>query len=141
MAGRPKGSGVKITPEKQREILAILAIGGSRNDAADYVGVSKSTLHDTIAREEGFSEQVKRAEASGKVRHLKKLEKAQAWQASAWFLERKYRDEFGASQKVIHGGDENAPPIAIATMNMKGLSDAELAQMQALMMKAKGSEE
>lgn len=32
-------------------------------------------------------------------------------------------------------------PISVASVDLKGLNDAELAQMQALMMKAKGSEE
>jgi len=93
--GRPKGIGIVITEAKQKEILAILTIGGSRNDAADYVGVGKSTLHDTIARDADFAEQIKKAEAAGKIRHMRKIDKASQWQASAWFLERKYPAEFG----------------------------------------------
>lgn len=131
--GRPKGSGIKITPEKEREILAILAVGGSRNDAAEYVGVGKATLHETIDRNEDFAEQVKKAEADGKIRHLKKIEAANAWQASAWFLERKYPKEFGLKQSLEHTGADGAP---IQITHLKNLSDAELEAMQVMLLKA-----
>lgn len=44
------------------------------------------------------------------------------------------------TQHVEHTG-ANGAPIAVASVDFKGLSDAELAQMQALLMKAKGGEE
>lgn len=130
--GRPKGYFIKITPEKEREILAILAIGGSRNDAAEYVGVSRSTLHETIDRNEDFAERVKKAEADGKIKHLKKVGDANAWQASAWFLERKYPKEYGLKQTLEHSGPDGAP---ISISNLKGLSDSELEAMQTMLAK------
>ena len=105
--GRKKGDGMVITADKQREILAVLATGGSRNDAADYVGVGRSTLSDHIARDESFAEQVKKAESAGKIKHLQKIEKSGAWQASAWFLERKYPAEY--RQRTEHTGADGAP--------------------------------
>jgi len=100
---RPRGRPAVLTEPKRKEILAILAYGGSRNDAADYVGCAKSTLSQTIARDAAFYEQIKRAEAGGKVRHLKHVAEADAWQASAWFLERKYPEEFGRRRVEVSG--------------------------------------
>lgn len=94
-AKRPRGRPPAITPAKRLEILAALAVGGSRNEAADYVDVGRSTLSETIDRDPDFAEQVKRAEAKGKIKHLKRIDGADAWQASAWMLERKYPQEFG----------------------------------------------
>lgn len=44
------------------------------------------------------------------------------------------------TQQVEHSGP-NGGAIAVASVDFKGLSDAELAQMQALMQKANGGEE
>lgn len=95
--GRPKGSGTVLTSDVRREIIAILTIGGSRNDAADYVGVDRSTLETAKmeAHHADFLRQVKKAEAKGKAYHLRRIHNAEPWQASAWMLERKYRAEFG----------------------------------------------
>lgn len=107
--GRPKGSGLVITAEKKREIFAILSIGASRNDAADYIGVGRTTLHDLIEKDEDFAEQVKKAESAGKIKHMKKVGNAPAWQASAWMLERKWPKEFGAKQQLEHTGADGGP--------------------------------
>lgn len=94
---RKRGRPTVLTAERKREILAILTIGGSRNDAADYVGIDRSTLETAkLLRSHGaFCRQVKKAEAAGKAHHMRKVHTAEAWQASAWMLERKYPDEFG----------------------------------------------
>jgi hypothetical protein len=99
IAKRGKGRPRIITNENEKEILAILTIGGSRNTAADYVSIARTTLRDHIARDEVFSEQVKRAEAAGQLKHLKKVGGADQWQASAWMLERKWPDEFGRKDR------------------------------------------
>lgn len=93
--GRPPGSGLAITPEKADKIMTVLELGGSRNDAADYVGVGRGTLSAHVQRDEDFAERLKMAEAKGKVYHLNKISKSPSWQASAWMLERKYWQEFG----------------------------------------------
>lgn len=103
--GRPKGSGLHITPEKETEVIGILKAGCSRNDAADAIGVSRSTLHEHIDRSEDFAERVKKAEYQGKRKHIDRIANADAWQASAWFLERKYYSEFGNKQKLEHTGE------------------------------------
>jgi len=105
--GRPAGTGLAITAIKKKEILAILAVGSTRNTAADYVGVGRSTLSETIARDAEFAEQIKKAEATGKLRHEKKIASASAWQASAWHLERKYPEEYGRRTEAAHTSQDD----------------------------------
>lgn len=92
--GRPKGSGLAVTPAIMASVCEVLEAGGSRNDAADMTGIAASTLHNALERDADFSERVKKAEVRGKLRHLEAIANSDAWQASAWFLERKYPDEY-----------------------------------------------
>ncbi|NQU26421.1 MAG: hypothetical protein HQ567_34480 [Candidatus Nealsonbacteria bacterium] len=84
---------------KRREIIAILSVGCSRRTAARYVGCSPRTIRNTAEREPEFSEQISRAEHSQELRYLKNVQKAadqeKYWRAAAWFLERKFPDEYG----------------------------------------------
>mgnify|MGYP000954248146 CR=1 FL=1 len=109
--GRPKGSGTVLTPHRRREILAILTVGGSRNDAADYVGIDRGNLETAKleAHHPDFLRQLKRAEARGKAYHLRRVHDADAWQASAWMLERKYRAEFGRNPPPVEQEKPNDP--------------------------------
>ncbi len=92
--GRPKGSGIVVTEQKAKEILAVLSFGGSIRDAADYTGISHQSILRAMERDTAFADQVKKAEATGKIKHLRRIGESDAWQASAWFLERKYPDEY-----------------------------------------------
>ena len=47
---------------KRREILAILAVGGSRRVAAKYVGCAVSTIQNTADRDPQFAAQLHRME-------------------------------------------------------------------------------
>lgn len=95
----------KIGPEEEKQIHAVLAMGGSLNDAADYLGIARSTLNDRMASDEEFRKGVDRSTAQGKIRLIQKVGKADAWQAAAWMLERKWGTEFGRKVDVTSGGD------------------------------------
>lgn len=110
-AKRGKGRPTVMTPDKEKEILAILTMGGSRNIAADYVGIAQGTLHDCIKRDAAFSERIKGAEAKGQIRHIKKVSESEQWQASAWMLERKWADEFGRRDKTELTGKDGSPLV------------------------------
>ena len=110
-AKRGKGRPTVMTPDKEKEILAILSIGGSRNIACDYVGIGYATLSRRIESSQVFSEQVKKAEATGQLKHIKKVDAADQWQASAWMLERKWPDEFGRRDKTELTGKDGSPLV------------------------------
>ena len=84
---------------KKREILAILAVGGSRRTAARYVGCAVSTIQNTACRDAQFEQAIRRAEHQSELGHLQNIQTAakqeQHWRAAAWALERRNPDEFG----------------------------------------------
>ena len=58
--------------------------------------------------------------------------------AAIWWSKTQMR--WKETQQHEHTG-VNDSPIAMATMDLKGLNDTELAQMQNLLMKARGTDE
>ena len=51
-----RGRPTVITDDKKREILAVVATGGSRNTAADYVGIGRSTLYSSDHHDKGANQ-------------------------------------------------------------------------------------
>lgn len=98
--GRP----AKIHDKQRGEVIAIVAAGGSLNDAADVIGVARDTLQLALRNDSGFRTGVDRASAKGKLRLINKVGKSRPWQAAAWMLERKWGAEFGRKVDVEHAG-------------------------------------
>ena len=77
---------------KRHEILAILAVGGTRRVAAAYVGCSVRTIQNTARRLPEFAEMLTQIEQSMEVNLLKYVREAakepRYWRAAAWALER-----------------------------------------------------
>jgi transposase len=94
--GRPP----KIGDTERREIIAVVATGGSLNDAADVVGIARDTLNRHLRENPAFRKGVDRAIAKGKIRLIKKVKNGKPWQAAAWMLERKFGEEYGKRDKV-----------------------------------------
>lgn len=126
----PRGRPSVMTSEKEAEILAILTMGGSRNIAADYVGIGRGTLHECIERDRSFSERIKKAESECQRLHLERLHLAEPWQASAWMLERKWPDEFGRRDRVDHTSSDGSMTPKSA-LDVSKLSDSALAEILA----------
>jgi hypothetical protein len=84
---------------KRREILAILAVGGSRRVAANYVGCAVSTIQGTAGRDAEFRRAIRRAEHQAEIGYLQNIQtaakKEQHWRAAAWALERRNPNEYG----------------------------------------------
>lgn len=97
--GKP-GRKFKIGDKQRAEIIAILTVGASRQDAADYIGLNYKNLYNYWHRFPDFDEEMRQAEAKGKIHHLNKLAKSEDWRASAFMLERKWWQEFGKKDKV-----------------------------------------
>lgn len=111
----------KFTAENRREIIRLVKAGLSTTDAAKAVGIHPSTLFNWLSwGEDGirgrdddgeyveFAQEYRRAEAMRKAFHLQNIARAASggqWQASAWYLERAYPQEFGRCQRRPEDGN------------------------------------
>jgi len=105
----------KLTPEITEIIVQNIEKGNSYETASQAVGICRDTIYDWINRgkkgEEPFLhflQSIKKARAKAEMRHVEVIEKAmdKNWQASAWWLERTNRDQWGikTEQKIEHTG-------------------------------------
>lgn len=90
----------KATPATIKIILDAIADGLTQRDASTLAGISEDTLSLWKRDNSDFSEQIRQKEIECKRKHIKNIERAseKSWQASAWWLERKYKAEF--SQRI-----------------------------------------
>lgn len=92
--GRP----TKLTPVMLKTITDAMGTGLSVEDTCLYAGIGKSTFYEWIAEFPEFADAIKTAEVKAKMRRILRIEQAARdghWQADAWYLERKYPEEFG----------------------------------------------
>src|SRR5438132_8482293 len=84
---------------KKREIVAILSVGCSRVTAARYVGCHPDTIRKTALRDEKFAIQLRQAETTHEILHVKNINAAakegRYWRGAAWALERGYPQRYG----------------------------------------------
>ena len=100
--------------------------GGNDTDCAYTAGIHPDTVRQWRTRlqeeEEGtptldelftFFEADKKAIADARLERLARIEDAskKSWQAAAWWLERKYPDEFGQKKRLEHSGDPDEPVV------------------------------
>lgn len=105
---------MKYSEELTQEICKYLKAGNSQLDSATLAGISEETFYTWKKEKVEFSEAVKKAESECKARSIALILKAgeQTWQAAAWWLERKYPDEFALKQKNEITG-ANGEPIKL----------------------------
>lgn len=101
-----RGPKFKIGPAEEKQIFAILSVGGSLADAADCLGIHRETLINQGKRDPKFSKGMMKAAAKGKISLIRRVGKAPQWQAAAWMLERKWGEEFGKKDKLEHTGKD-----------------------------------
>lgn len=108
MAGRP----TKRTPENRKIILDAIEQGVPYRHAAAMAGMDEDTLLKWRASDTELSESIKAAEGRAVMNRLLRIRLAEPdhWQAAAWWLERKYPQEFGKTvQEQQHTGKDGAP--------------------------------
>ena len=73
----------------------LLAQGMSISEACQQVGVSRSTYYRRLNADPDFRHQVEYAQQSVKSECLAKVISANDWRAAAWYLEKRYPEEWG----------------------------------------------
>jgi len=122
---------VKYSKQITDEIAKHLEGGTGRVDACTLAGLTFETFNQWMKdpRKPEFSESIKKAEAKCKQRNIQLIQKAalDTWQAAAWWLERKHRDEFALLQKLEHSG--LVGNLEVKGVDLSRFSDAQLAKL------------
>lgn len=116
---------MKYSPEIIKEIHDNLELGLTITDVCDLVGISRETFYewrDDPSKIDITDESVKKAELACKRRNIGIIQNAarRSWQAAAWWLERKFSDEYATKQKHEISGDKDNPLV------FKNLNDDEI---------------
>jgi hypothetical protein len=107
MAGRK----TKYTPETVDKLTQAIRLGATYKLACDYAGISQETFSQWRNTKPEFSDAVQKAEGTGVLLWLTKIEQAASegnWQAAAWKLERRYPQDYGRRAVEISGPDGGA---------------------------------
>jgi len=143
MTQKKKGRPSKFTKARKERIVQAIQAGCTYEMAADYAGITRSTLWNWLKKGEDpkqksyctFLDQVKKAEVEGAMVHLGTIAQASQkdWKASAWMLERRH----GYSRDGIQRKEE--PVVELPTNTLDLLRD-QAVDLKKSMMKAESSE-
>jgi len=91
----------KATQKTIEVILSAVAEGLTQREASIIAGISEDTFS-LWKKDSDFSEQIRQKQIECKLGHIRNIKKAseKSWQASAWWLERKYKEEFSLKTKM-----------------------------------------
>jgi len=140
-----KGRKSKFTAPVKTRIIEALRAGTTYEIAAQYAGISRSTLYEWIKKGEKtatgtyrtFYDNIKKAEAEGAVVHLGTISQASKkdWKAAAWLLERRH----GYSKEGVMRAEEQTKEVELPS-NMLELLRMQARELKASMMKAESSQ-
>jgi len=115
-------------PELVASLLQYIFAGNPYKHACVLAGVDETTffrwMREGKTAEEGtlaysFYQRVKRANADAAHRNMMRIQKSvPGWQSSAWFLERRFPDEYGATSRIKLGSDEENP-LVVGTVGLQ----------------------
>ena len=114
-------------PSVKERILELLSAGNFWHVAASAAGLSRTTVYNWIRQgrrdlrngldtpEAQFAQEVEKADALGQIYHVNQILRASetSWQASAWFLERKYPKLWGRNRTESKKDKEIVKPIKV----------------------------
>lgn len=103
----------KATLSTIKIILDAISQGLTQRDASTLAGISEDTLCLWKKKNSDFSEQIRQKQIECKLRHIKVVNEASKshWQASAWWSERKHKEEFALNAKLNIELDERLEKI------------------------------
>jgi len=86
-----------LPSEIVQKVLNLIQIDFSVREACDRVGVAYDYFSNMVGQNiDGLGQRVRTAKLTPKLIHLQRIHQgARNWKASAWFLERAYREQYG----------------------------------------------
>lgn len=124
---------MKYGKEITDKIVKLIAGGMNREDSCDMAGINQDTFYDWMKdkRKPEFSEAIKRAEMVCKQRNIERIQDASKknWQAAAWWLERKYPQEFAIRQKLEHSGPNGGAIPVKSDLDLSRLNEKQLMRL------------
>ena len=98
----------KLNEKTIEMILKARESGLNQKECAEVAGINEATLYKWLnkgkkakrGKYHDFYNDFQMAKNKNKLFHLKKIHEAEAWTASAWYLERVYPDEFGRKDRM-----------------------------------------
>ncbi len=133
----PRGAKGKLTKELIEKAADIIARGNYYKVAIDVLGISDQSWYEWMRQGEmdkskdikslksEFFESIKKAEADAIDRNLSIIQKAGNWQASAWYLERKYPEQWGKRDNVNLTTDKDGFRIEVEYVDGRSDGRAE----------------
>ena len=117
----------KRTPEREARLFEALRAGNTRRAACAYAGIDQDTLANWMRRFSDFSDAVEKAEADAEIRNVAIIQKAasETWQAAAWWLERKKKQDWSARQEQT-GADGGAVRVIVQYADEPAQPDADV---------------
>jgi len=114
----------KLTKELIKEAYKLVAAGNYDKDVYPILGIDKSTWYRWLSEGEKaksglkreFYDTVKKAEKDAIARNVALIQRAAQegnWQAAAWWLERKYFEDWGRKDKVDLSADKDGFKIVV----------------------------
>lgn len=98
----------KLTPELADEAIKLVKAGATTADVINYLGCASNTFYQWLRNpkneaQERLRDGMLQAEAERKLWCLQKIHKAAEkgdWKAAAWYLERRYPNEYARTQRI-----------------------------------------
>ena len=98
----------KLTPELAKEAIKLVKGGASNADVIAWLGVAETSFYKWLRDPQNEAQRqlaqgMKKAETERKLWHLQRIHKAADdgdWKASAWYLERRYPNEYARTQRI-----------------------------------------
>ena len=108
---------MKYTPKTVKEICDRIEQGDTQKDAAILANITEQTFYGWIEKYSDFSQAIQKATANYKSKLIKRIQKASdtSWQAGAWILERRFKEDYALRQEIT--GAEGKP-VPIITLNI-----------------------
>jgi len=112
---------MKYTEETIEGICKELREGATQLDAAIVNGICKDTFYDWMKNKPDFSDRIKNALADFKSELLTTIKKAspKSWQAAAWILERRFRQDYALRTELTGKDGEKLEIPTPVILNVK----------------------